>query len=109
MITSDIKIKAATPAIPTHPGPILGDELESRGITQVAFAKDLQVAPSYLNEVINEKRAINTEMALMLEARLGISAEFWLKMQADYNMQVAKSNPSFMERLASLRKIAAVF
>lgn len=109
MNSLDSKIKATTPFFPVHPGSILGDELEARGITQVAFAKDLQVAPSYLNEIINEKRAINTEMALMLEARLGISAEFWLKMQGDYNMQVAKSNPSFMERLASLRKIAAVF
>lgn len=61
-----------------------------------------------LNEVLNGKRAVSTEYALLFEAALNIDPEPLLKMQADYNMQIAKSDPSFLERLANIRKIAAV-
>lgn len=50
----------------------------------------------------------NTELALLLEAAWGIEAELFLKLQSAYNMQVAKSDSSFMNRLANIRKIAAV-
>lgn len=50
----------------------------------------------------------NTELALLLEAALGIEAELFLKLQSAYNMQVAKSDSSFMNRLANIGKIAAV-
>ena len=61
----------------------------------------------YIHKFVN-LRAINTELALLLEAALGISANIWLKLQADYNMQVAKADSSFMNRLANIRKIAAM-
>lgn len=97
-----------TPYEPTHPGELIYDELEARGMTQAALAKQIGIKPSLLNEVIKGKRSINTELALLLEASLGIDAELWLNMQADYNMHVAKSDRSFMDRLDSIRKIAAV-
>lgn len=92
----------------THPGFLLKKELESRNISQAKFAKQIGVTPSLLNEIIKSKRAINTEMALLLEAALGIPANLWLNLQGAYNMQVAKSDVSFMDRLASIRRIAAV-
>lgn len=97
-----------TPFEPTHPGELIRDELEERNMTQVKLAEQIGVSPSLLNEVVNGKRGINTELALLLEAALGISADMWLKLQADYNMQVAKSDSKFMSRLAQIRKIAAV-
>ena len=54
------------------------------------------------------KRAVNTELALLLEAALGIEAELFLNLQSAYNMQVLKSDSSFMNRLADIRKIASV-
>lgn len=96
-----------TPFEPTHPGELIRDELEAREISQVALAKQIGISPSLLNEVINGKRAVNTELALLLEAALDIPAELWLNLQSEYNMQVAKSDKSFMDRLASIRKIAA--
>lgn len=93
---------------PTHPGELIRDELDERHMTQAKFADQIGVSPSLLNEVINGKRGVNTELALLLEASLGISANIWLKLQADYNMQVAKSDATFMNRLANIRKIAAV-
>lgn len=96
-----------TPFEPTHPGELIRDELEAREISQVTLAKQIGISPSLLNEVINGKRAVNTELALLLEAALDIPAELWLNLQSEYNMQVAKSDKSFMDRLASIRKIAA--
>lgn len=96
------------PFEPTHPGELLIEELESRNISQAKFADQIGVKPSLLNEIIKGKRSINTEMALLLEAALDIPANLWLNLQNDYNMQVAKSNDSFMKRLASIRRIAAL-
>lgn len=103
MIANNIK-----PFEPTHPGELIRDELEARNLSQAKLANQIGVSPSLLNEVINGKRAVNTELALLLEAALGIEAELFLKLQSAYNMQVAKSDSSFMDRLANIRKIAAV-
>lgn len=97
-----------TPFVPTHPGSIIRDELEERNLTQSKLASEIGVSPSLLSEVINGKRAINTELALLLEAALGIAAHIWLDLQADYNMHVAKSNISFMSKLANIRRVAAM-
>lgn len=97
-----------TPFEPTHPGELLKEELESRNITQAKFAEQIGVKPSLLNEIIKAKRSVNTEMALLLEAALGIPASLWLNLQGAYNMQIVKSDDSFMKRLASIRRIAAV-
>jgi len=96
-----------TPFEPTHPGSLIRDELEVRGITQAKLAEQIGISPSLLNEVINEKRAVNTELAFLLEASLGIAAHIWLDLQTDYNMQVVKSDSTFMSRLAKIRSIAA--
>ncbi|MCM1312278.1 MAG: HigA family addiction module antitoxin [Bacteroides sp.] len=97
-----------TPFEPTHPGTLIRDELEERKMSQAKLAQQIGVSPSLLNEVINGKRTVNTELALLLEAALGIAAHIWLDLQTEYNMQVAKSDTSFMSRLANIRKIAAL-
>ncbi len=97
-----------TPFEPTHPGSLIREELEERKMTQARLAQQIGVSPSFLNEVVNGKRAVNTELALLLEAALGIAAHIWLDLQADYNMQIAKSDASFMSKLAHIRRIAAV-
>ena len=93
---------------PTHPGELIRDELEARHLSQAKLAGQIGISPSLLNEVINGKRAVNTELALLLEAALGIEAELFLNLQSAYNMQVLKSDSSFMNRLADIRKIASV-
>lgn len=90
------------------PGELIRDELEERHLTQAKLAEQIGVSPSLLNEVINGKRSVNTELALLLEAALGISANMFLQLQADYNMQKAKSDSTFMSRLTNIRKIAAL-
>jgi addiction module HigA family antidote len=82
--------------------------LEEREMTQSKLAKQIGISPTLLNEVINGKRAVNTELALLLEAALGIAAHIWLDLQTNYNMHVAKSDSTFMSRLANIRRVAAV-
>lgn len=93
---------------PTHPGQLIREELEEREMTQSKLAKQIGISPTLLNEVINGKRAVNTELALLLEAALGIAAHIWLDLQTNYNMHVAKSDTTFMSRLANIRRVAAV-
>lgn len=91
-----------------HPGEMLKDEIEARGITQKDLSKRMGVSYTVFNEILNGKRPITTEYALLLEAALGIDAGVWLRLQADYNMQKAKSDKSFIARLEQIRKYAAV-
>lgn len=104
---SDMIANNLTPFEPTHPGELIRDELQSIGMTQSKLAERIGVSPSLLNEVIHGKRPVNTELALLLEASIGVPADIWLNLQAEYNMQMAKSDASFMKRLASIRRIAA--
>lgn len=96
------------PFYPTHPGEVLKDEIEYRGISQKILAAEMGVSYTLLNEVLNAKRPVNTEFALLIEAALDVPAEPLLKMQARYNMLIAKRNNSFVEKLNKVRKIAAV-
>ena len=94
---------------PTHPGEVLKDELEYRGISQRSLAREIGISYSVLNEVLNGKRALNIELALMMEAALGVDAAPLLAMQNEYDMQMAERNELFMEKLKQIRRVAAVF
>ncbi len=96
------------PANPTHPGEFLREEIEDRGISQTKLAQDIGIKESLLNELINGKRDLTIEYALMLEAALGIDADYWINLQTNYSKAKAKQNSSFMARLADIRRIAAI-
>lgn len=96
------------PYEPTHPGSVLKDEIEYRGISQKRLAAIMDVPYTLLNEVLNGKRPVNTELALLIEATLDLSAEPLLNMQARYNMLVTKRNSKFIEKLNKIRKVAAM-
>ena len=97
------------PFQPTHPGEVIKDEIEYRGISQRALAAQIGVSYTQLNEVLNGKRTLNTEMALLISAALDIDAEPLLAMQMRYDVITARRNQSFVSRLKSIRKIAAAF
>lgn len=94
---------------PVHPGTLLKEEIEYRGITQKQLAQQMGVSYSVLNEILNGKRPVSIEYALYLEAVLGIDAQLWIQMQADYNLQVAKTDRKINRHLLEIRKIAAAF
>lgn len=107
-VAPDMIANNLTPFVPTHPGELIKDELEARNLTQAKLAESIGVSPSLINEIIKGKRGVNTEMALLVEAALDIPADLLLNLQSNYNMQVAKSDASFMKRLSAIRRIAAV-
>lgn len=79
------------PKYPTHPGTLIKDELIEMGnTTQKDLAGYLKVTPSYLSEVINGKRGINASLAIGLEDVFGIPAEYWLRFQAQYDLDILR-------------------
>lgn len=91
----------------THPGEVIKDELDFRGISQRRLAKEIGVPASQLNEVLNAKRPLNAEMALLIGQALDLDAEPLLSLQMKYNLLSAKRDKSFFERLKKISRIAA--
>ena len=69
-----------------HPGRTLKRELEARGLSAAALALKLRVAPQRVQEIVTGKRAISPETALRLGRFFGNEPEFWLAMQASYDL-----------------------
>lgn len=76
-----------------HPGYILKEEIEAREITKKDFAILLNILPTHLSEVFAGRRPVGPKMARRLETALDISAGFWLRMQADYDLKLAEQEP----------------
>lgn len=79
----------STKMSPIHPGEILKEEfLDEMGISQYRLAKDINVPPRRINEIVQGKRAITADTALRLGRYFGISAQFWINLQARYDLEV---------------------
>lgn len=65
-----------TPSNPIHPGELIKDEIEYRGISQRKLALQMGVSPTLLNEILNGKRSVSTEYALLFEAALVLMQKF---------------------------------
>ena len=82
---------------PVHPGEILMEDfLKEMGITQHKLAVSIGVPPRRINEIVHGKRAVTAETALRLGKYFGMSLQFWLGLQAQYDLDVAeriKSSP----------------
>lgn len=75
--------------ISVHPGLVLMDELEERGITQSALASHLGVLPRTVNEICRGRRGISAVMAVKLSMALGASPQFWLNLQKNWELSQA--------------------
>jgi len=75
-----------------HPGEVLLEEfLDPMGISQNALARATGVPPRRINEIVLGKRALSADTALRLAAFFGTSEGFWLGLQADYDLEEARS------------------
>jgi addiction module HigA family antidote len=82
---------AAKKLAPLHPGEVLLEEfLTPLGLSQNALARELKIPPRRVNEIVLGKRGVSADTALRLARYLGTSAEFWLGLQADYELDVAR-------------------
>ncbi len=97
-----------TPVRPTHPGELLKEEIEYRGISQRKLAARMGISYTVLNEILNSKRPVTSEFALLIEAALGIEADLFVRMQTQYNLQKARQDKKLLKRLKEIQKIASV-
>ena len=73
-----------------HPGDVLEMELAARGIKKNFAAQRLGVSPSHLSDLLKQKRHVSAVLAIKLEQFLGIDAAFWMRVQAGYELAVAR-------------------
>ena len=74
-----------------HPGEILLEEfLGPLGINQNRLARAMAVPPRRINEIVHGKRAVTADTALRLARALGTSEQFWMGLQADFDLEEAK-------------------
>ena len=79
--------------VATHPGEILVEEfLKPLGVTQVAFAKHIEVPVQRVNEIIKGKRGVTAETAWLFAQALGTTAEFWTNLQSAHDL--TKTRPT---------------
>ncbi len=75
-----------------HPGDILATEfMEPLGLTAYRLAKELHVPLPRINDVVRRKRSISADTALRLGIYFGLPAQFWLNLQNDYDIRLAKN------------------
>ena len=76
---------------PLHPGVVLYDEfLQPLKISQNQIARDLGVSPRRINEIIHGKRSVTADTALRFSLYFGNSAQFWMGLQMDYDLDMAE-------------------
>lgn len=78
---------------PAHPGEILHEDfLEPMGISVYALANAIKVPRSRVNDIVRGRRAITADTALRLARYFGTTPEFWVNLQAHYDLEVAKDS-----------------
>ncbi len=75
---------------PVHPGRTLAAELAARGLTANALALRLRVPANRLSDIVRGQRAISPETALRLGRYFGTGGQFWMNLQAHYDLAVAR-------------------
>jgi addiction module HigA family antidote len=90
--------------IPVHPGGILQEMLDERGITQMRLARHLGTDVARINEICRGRRGISATMAVLLGKAFGTSAGLWLNLQK--NWELSQVDPATARRIKPLRASA---
>ena len=91
---------------PITPGEMLRDEfLLEYGLSQNRLAKAIGISPNRIAEIVNNRRRITADTALRLSLHFGNSPEFWMNLQAHYDLKMArqKLRPEDAKRIKALR------
>ena len=78
------------PAI--HPGEFLAETLEELGVSQAAFARAIGVSPMRISHVVKGARPVTAELALLFGRAFKQSPQYWLNLQADYDLKAAEAS-----------------
>jgi addiction module HigA family antidote len=88
--------------IPTHPGEVLREEfLRPLDISQVRFAQHIGVPVQRINEIVKGKRGVSAESAWLFAQALGTSPEFWVNLQSNYDLSVARKGARKVAQLVA--------
>lgn len=86
----------------THPGSLLKEELDARNINQIDLGIQIGLNKTILNEIIKGKRAITADIALLLERALEIPADYWMRFQSQYEIDLARVKEKNIQKLANI-------
>lgn len=75
---------------PIHPGEILADELAEVGVSASELARQIDVPPNRISQIVNGKRAVSGDTALRLGHWFQTSPQFWLNLQSAYDLRIAE-------------------
>jgi addiction module HigA family antidote len=75
---------------PIHPGEILADELAELGVSPTELSRQIRVPANRISQIVNGKRAITGDTALRLAHWFGTSPQFWMNLQALYDVRLAE-------------------
>ena len=94
---------------PVHPGEMLREEfMKPLNISINGLALELHVPVTRISEIVNERRGITADTALRLARHFGTSADFWMNLQRDYELILARQKSlKSIERQVRQRTIAA--
>lgn len=104
IITKEADVAKRLPNI--HPGEVLLEEfLKPMGVSQNALARATGVPPRRINEIVLGKRAVTADTALRLARAFKTSEQFWMGLQADYDLEEARKSAD--KALRKVRPVAA--
>ena len=90
---------------PIHPGEILlEDFIKPLNLSINRVARDIDVPPGRISNIVNGKRSITADTALRLGTYFGVSPELWLNLQTDYDLRIARRNTEL--RITPLKRAA---
>ena len=75
---------------PIHPGEVLAEELEELGVSPTELSRQIRVPANRISQIINGKRAVTGDTALRLAHWFGTSPQFWMNLQALYDVRLAE-------------------
>jgi len=94
---------------PVHPGEVIKqDILPSTGLSVKAAAKALGVSRQMLHDILAERRPLSAVMCLKVSRLFGSTPEFWMRLQASYDLKKAEQNKKIMQRVARIVPVRAV-
>ena len=73
-----------------HPGEYLRELLEELELSQSAFARNVGVSTMRISHIVNGKRPVTAEMALLFGKAFGQTPQYWLNLQTDYDLKTAE-------------------
>lgn len=91
--------------LPIHPGKFLREVLDELGTSQADFARAIGVSQMRISHVVNGTRPVTAELALLFGRAFGQSPQYWLNLQAAYDLKVAAQE--IRRQLRSVRQLAA--